>query len=201
MQRRNMRPVAGDAVNQQKPGRGSVTRSGSQISRLVPLVWDDEGGGMWDVGCGEWPVERRCVVRSSLYVVKERVVVFGRLACGFVLERFFSPAKKRSRFPLARFCLHCPNSLLSPFNPSETVGLWTITCSKDTSWQRKNKGIYFRLGFASVTRTFYSLFQPSEPNGFFFPARSCWCFTKSSSSFQPSGPQARASWNPWLKAW
>ena len=142
------------------------------------------GRGLWDVGSGMWPVERRCVVRSSLYVVKERVVVFGRLACGFVLERFFSPAKKRSRFPLARFCLHCPNSLLSPFHPSETVGLWTITCSKDTSWQRKTKvntsvsvslaspapfirhtsqAGFFRLGAVSVTLSL--LFRHSSQAG------------------------------------
>ena len=39
-------------INQQHPHHGLVTRSGSQISRLTPLVWDDEGDGVWGVGCG-----------------------------------------------------------------------------------------------------------------------------------------------------
>jgi len=33
--------IRGD-INQQHRHHGSVTRSGSQISRLAPLVWDDE---------------------------------------------------------------------------------------------------------------------------------------------------------------
>ena len=48
-----------------KRSHGLVTRSGSQISRLAPLVWDDEWGGEWGVGCGVWVVEKRYVVRSS----------------------------------------------------------------------------------------------------------------------------------------
>ena len=49
-----MRSVANGTVNSQRPDHGLVTRSGSQISRLAPLVWDDEGGGLWGVGCGLW---------------------------------------------------------------------------------------------------------------------------------------------------
>ncbi len=62
-QQQDMRTVDNGTANSQHPGRGSVTRSGSQISRLAPLVWDDEWSGMW-------VVEKWCVVRSSLYVVK-----------------------------------------------------------------------------------------------------------------------------------
>ena len=51
MQLREARTVAYGAINSQHRHRGSVTRSGSQISRLAPLVWDDEGSGEWDVGC------------------------------------------------------------------------------------------------------------------------------------------------------
>jgi len=36
-----MRAVDNGIVNSQHPGRGLATRSGSQISRLAPLVWDD----------------------------------------------------------------------------------------------------------------------------------------------------------------
>ncbi len=40
-------------VDSQGCNHGPVTRSESQISWLAPLVWDDEGDGVWewDVGC------------------------------------------------------------------------------------------------------------------------------------------------------
>ena len=48
--------VACRTINLQHRHHGLVTRSGSQISRLTPLVWDDEWGGLWGVGSGEWGV-------------------------------------------------------------------------------------------------------------------------------------------------
>ena len=102
----------------QRRNRGLVTRSGSQISRLTPLVWDDEWGGIWDVGCGVW--EKTSLIGEG---TKERLFRSGFVIKTLILH-LVTPARRAFLSSPAFWC--CPKSLPSSFQPS---GRGSAACS------------------------------------------------------------------------